>query len=305
VAATYSSRLTRFAWLSIGAALATMGLKASAWLLTGSVGFLSDAAESVVNLVAAIVALIVLQLAARPPDQEHEYGHGKAEYFAAGVEGVLIVLAAGSIAWAAIDRLRDPQELESVGIGIAVSIAAAAINLAVATVLVKEGRRHRSITLEADGRHLATDVWTSVGVVVGVAAVSLTGWEVLDPIIALLVAANIVVAGAVLVRRSTGGLMDQAVSAVDRAEVDRVLERHRSEGVQFHALRTRQSGQRAFISLHVLVPGAWTVQRGHDLLERVEEELAAAVPNASVFTHLEPVEDPVSFEDTALDRPAP
>lgn len=302
---TYSARLTRFAWLSIAAALATMGLKASAWLLTGSVGFLSDAAESVVNLVAAIVALIVLHLAAQPPDKEHEYGHGKAEYFAAGVEGVLIVLAAGSIAWAAIDRLRDPQELESVGIGIAVSIAAATINLAVASILVKEGRRYRSITLEADGRHLATDVWTSVGVVVGVAAVSLTGWEPLDPIIALLVAANIVVAGAVLLRRSTGGLMDQAVSAEDRAEVDRVLERHRSEGVQFHALRTRQSGRRAFISLHVLVPGAWTVQRGHDLLEKVEEELSAAVPNASVFTHLEPVEDPVSFEDTALDRPAP
>lgn len=282
-----------------------MGLKSSAWLLTGSVGFLSDAAESVVNLVAAIVALIVLHLAAQPPDEEHEYGHGKAEYFAAGVEGVLIVLAAGSIAWAAIDRLQDPQELESVGIGIAVSIAAAAINTAVAFVLVREGRRHRSITLEADGRHLATDVWTSVGVVVGVAAVSFTGWEVLDPIVALLVAANIIVAGAVLLRRSTGGLMDQAVSVEDRAEVDRVLDRHRADGVQFHAVRTRQSGQRAFVSLHVLVPGAWTVQRGHDLLERLEEELAAAVPNASVFTHLEPVEDPVSFEDTALDRPTP
>lgn len=281
-----------------------MGLKAAAWRVTGSVGFLSDAAESVVNLVAAIVALIVLRLAARPPDDEHEYGHGKAEYFAAGVEGVLIVLAAGSIAWAAIDRFRDPQELESAGVGIAVSLVAAAINLVVAIVLVREGRRHRSITLEADGRHLFTDVWTSAGVVVGVGAVVITGWEPLDPIVALVVAVNIVLAGVVLMRRSTGGLMDQAVSAADRAEVDRVLDGHRSEGVQFHAVRTRQSGQRAFISLHVLVPGAWTVQRGHDLLERVEQDLAAGVPNSTVFTHLEPVEDPVSFEDTALDRPS-
>lgn len=302
---TSSSRLTRFAWLSIAAALTTMALKASAWLLTGSVGFLSDAAESVVNLVAAIVALIVLRLAAQPPDEEHEYGHGKAEYFAAGVEGVLIVLAAGSIAWAAIDRLQDPQDLESVGVGIAVSVVAAAVNLAVAVVLVREGRRHRSITLEADGRHLFTDVWTSVGVIVGVAAVGITGWDRLDPIVALVVAVNVVFAGAILLRRSTGGLMDQAVSPADRAEVDRVLDAHRSDGVQFHALRTRQSGQRAFISLHVLVPGAWTVQRGHDLLERVEEDLAAVVPHSTVFTHLEPVEDPVSFADTDLDRPGP
>lgn len=296
------SRLTRLAWLSIAAALATMGLKTSAWLLTGSVGFLSDAAESVVNLVAAMVALVVLRLAAQPPDREHEYGHEKAEYFAAGVEGALIVLAAGSIGWAAIDRLRDPEDLNSVGIGIAVSMAAAAINLAVAVVLVREGRRHRSVALEADGRHLLTDVWTSVGVVVGVAAVSITGWEVLDPIVALVVAVNIVVAGAILLQRSTGGLMDRALAAGDRAQIDAVLDRHREGGVQFHAVRTRQAGRRSFISLHVLVPGAWTVQRGHDLLERVEEDLGAAVPHASVFTHLEPVEDPASFEDTSLDR---
>ena len=241
-AALHTSRLTRFAWLSIAAAVATMGLKTSAWLLTGSVGFLSDAAESVVNLVAAVVALLVLRLAAQPPDEEHEYGHEKAEYFAAGVEGALIVLAAGSIAWAALDRLRDPQELTSVGIGVAVSVVAAAINLAVAVVLVREGRRYRSITLEADGRHLLTDVWTSVGVVVGVTAVSITGWEPLDPIVALVVAVNVVAAGAVLLRRSTGGLMDRALPAADRAAIDGVLDRHRGLGVQFHAVRTRGAG---------------------------------------------------------------
>lgn len=302
VPAIAASRLARLAWLSIAAALATMGLKATAWLLTGSVGFLSDAAESVVNLVAAMIALVVLRLAAQPPDREHEYGHEKAEYFAAGVEGALILVAAGSIAWAAIDRLRDPQDLDSVGIGIAVSMAAAAINLVVAVVLVREGRRHRSITLEADGRHLLADVWTSVGVVVGVTAVSITGWEQLDPIVALAVAVNIVVVGAILLQRSTGGLMDRALPADDRAGIDAVLDRYRESGVQFHAVRTRQAGRRSFVSLHVLVPGAWTVQRGHDLLERVEEELSAAVPHASVFTHLEPVEDPASFEDTSLDR---
>jgi cation diffusion facilitator family transporter len=282
-----------------------MGLKTSAWLLTGSVGFLSDAAESVVNLVAAVVALLVLRLAAQPPDEEHEYGHGKAEYFAAGVEGALILLAAGSIAWAAIDRLLQPRDLDQVGIGVAVSAIAAAINLAVASVLVREGRRHRSITLEADGRHLFTDVWTSVGVVVGVVAVGITGWKPLDPIVALAVAVNIVVAGGVLLHRSTGGLMDRALPSGDRAGIDAVLARHREGGVQFHAIRTRQAGRLAFISLHVLVPGAWSVKRGHDLLERVEEDLRAAVPHASVFTHLEPVEDPTSFEDTALDRRGP
>lgn len=282
-----------------------MGLKTSAWLLTGSVGFLSDAAESVVNLVAAVVALGVLRLAAQPPDREHEYGHEKAEYFAAGVEGALILLAAGSIAWAAIARLRDPQHLESVGVGIGVSVAAAVINLAVALVLVREGRRHRSITLEADGRHLLTDVWTSVGVVVGVTAVSVSGWEPLDPIVALIVAVNIVATGAVLLHRSTGGLMDRALPAADRVEIDAVLDRNREGGVEYHAIRTRQAGRRSFVSLHVLVPGAWTVQRGHDFLEHLEEDLRAVVPHASVFTHLEPVEDPASFEDTSLDRWSP
>lgn len=296
--------LARFAWLSIAAALATMTLKLAAWAITGSVGLLSDAAESVVNLAAAVVALIVLRLAARPPDEEHAYGHEKAEYFAAGVEGAMILLAAASIAWVAVGRLLDPRPIEQAGVGVAVSAVASAINLAVAIVLVRAGRRYRSITLEADGRHLLTDVWTSVGVLGGIGAVALTGWDPLDPIVALAVAANIVVTGALLIQRSTGGLMDRALSAADRAAIEAVLARHRGGAVQFHAVRTRQAGRRAFVSLHVLVPGAWTVQQGHDFLEQLEAELRDSVPNATVFTHLEPVEDATSFADAGLDRRA-
>src|SRR3954454_6347589 len=204
-------RLFRLLWLSIAAAVATISLKTVAWLLTGSVGLLSDAAESVVNLVAAIVALLALRWATKPADEDHAYGHAKAEYFSAGVEGALIFVAAISIAVAAVSRLIDPQAIDDVGVGLAVSAVASAINLAVGLVLLRAGRRHRSITLEADGRHLMTDVWTSAGVIIGVAAVAVTGWERLDPIVALLVAANIVITGVGLVRRSVGGLMDRAL----------------------------------------------------------------------------------------------
>lgn len=299
---TATSDLTRFAWLSIAASLVTMALKTAAWLMTGSVGFLSDAAESVVNLVAAIVALFVLRLAAQPPDETHEYGHEKAEYFAAGIEGALILVAAVSIAWAAIGRLQNPEPLENVAVGVAVSVVASVINLTVALTLIRAGRRYRSITLEADGKHLMTDVWTSVGVIAGIIAVSITGWERLDPIIALVVAANIVFTGFVLLNRSSGGLMDRSLATPERADVEQALDRYRATGVVFHAVRTRQAGRRSFVSMHVLVPGAWTVQRGHDLLESVEADVRAVVPNATVFTHLEPVEDPASFVDDGLDR---
>ena len=295
--------LTRFAWLSIAAALVTIGLKAGAYLLTGSVGLLSDALESLVNLVAAVVALVVLAVAARPPDDDHAYGHGKAEYFSSGVEGGLIIVAAASIGYAAVGRLLSPAPLEEVGLGLAISVAASAINLAVARVLLQAGRHYHSITLEADAHHLMTDVWTSAGVVIGVALVALTGWERLDPIIALIVAANIVWSGARLLRRSVLGLLDTALPKEERAAVLDVLERFRAEqGVQFHALRTRQAAARRFVSMHVLVPGEWSVQRGHLLLEQVERAVRAALPNATVFTHLEPIEDPLSFEDQQLDR---
>lgn len=298
-------RLIRLLWLSVAAAVATIGLKSVAWLLTGSVGLLSDAAESVVNLVAAVVALGMLRWAAKPADEEHTYGHTKAEYFSAGAEGMMIFVAAVAIAWAAIDRLLNGRALEDVGIGLLVSAIASMINLAVGLLLLRTGRRYRSITLEADGKHLMTDVWTSVGVITAVAVVGLTGWQVLDPLIALVVAVNIVYVGVGLLRRSMGGLMDRALDPDQQAVIREVLAGFEQAGIGFHALRTRQSGRRAFVSMHILVPGAWSVQRGHDLAEEVEAALRRELPYAVVFTHLEPAEDPRSYEDITLDREQP
>ena len=296
------ARLFRLLWLSIAAAAATISLKVLAWSVTGSVGLLSDAAESAVNLVAAVVALLALRWAAKPADQEHAYGHAKAEYFSAGVEGSLIVVAALAIVATAVPRLIDPAPIDDVGVGLAVSAGASLINLGVGLVLLRAGRRHRSITLEADGRHLVTDVWTSAGVIAGVAAVALTDWQRLDPIIALAVAANIIFTGSSLLRRSVGGLMDRALAPEELQRIHDVLAPFEREGIRFHALRTRQAGRRAFISVHVLVPRAWTVQHGHDEVERVEAALREALPYATVFTHLEPLEDPRSYDDTQLDR---
>jgi cation diffusion facilitator family transporter len=294
--------LFRLLWLAIAAALATIALKTAAWLVTGSIGLLADAAESLVNLVAAVVALAALHWAVKPADEHHAYGHAKAEYLSAGFEGALILLAAVTIAAAAIDRLVDPQPLEDVGVGLAVTGAASLINLGVGLRLVRAGRAHRSITVEADGRHLLTDVWTSAGVVTGVALVAITGWERLDPLVALAVAANIVVTGARLLRRSAGGLMDPALDDAAQEAIDAALAPFRARGAGFHALRTRQAGRRAFVSMHVLVPGDWPVQRGHDLAEEVEAAVRARLPYVTVSTHVEPREDPRSFEDTGLDR---
>lgn len=297
-----NSSLTRFAWLSIATALVTIGLKLSAYLLTGSVGLLSDALESLVNLVAAIIALTMLTISARPPDEEHAYGHSKAEYFASGAEGSLILVAAVSIIVTAGQRLINPQPLEQIGLGLIVAVVASLINLATAQILLRAGQRYNSISLEADARHLMTDVWTSVGVLVGIGAVMLTGWERLDPLIALLVAANIIWSGVSLVRRSALGLMDTALPSEEQDAIQQILERYRQQGVQFHALRTRSAAARRFVSLHVLVPGTWTVQQGHNLLERIEADLRSQLPNVTVFTHLEPLEDSVSWQDTTLDR---
>ncbi len=295
--------LQRYAWLSIAAAVATITLKAGAYYLTGSVGLLSDALESVVNLVAAVTALAMLAVAERPPDDDHPFGHTKAEYFAGAVEGALILVAAFGIGATAIERLIHPQPLEHVGLGLAISVVASSINLGVARVLGRVGRRYGSVTLEADARHLMTDVWTTLGVLVGVAAVQLTGWLPLDPIIAILVALNIVWAGVQLIRRSATGLMDSAIPVPQRERVLQIFARFATEGAEFHSLRTRQAGQRRFISVHVLVPGEWTVQRGHDLLERIEREVREAMPGpTTVMTHLEPIEDPVSHEDREIDR---
>lgn len=298
------SSLTRFAWLSIAAAVATIVLKSGAYWLTGSVGLLSDAVESLVNLAGGVMALLMLKVAARPADDEHAYGHGKAEYFSSGVEGTLIVLAAGSIAYAAVLRLLHPKPLEEIGIGLGISVAASVINLAVALVLLRAGRRRNSITLEANAHHLLTDVWTSVGVVVAIAAVALTGWSWLDPVVALAVAANIVRTGVGIVRRSVAGLMDTALPPADLAEIAQVLQTHEDGGVRFHNLRTRQAGARKFVNFDVLVPGAWSVQRGHDRVEQIEAELRRALPGTTIFTHLEPIEDPASWSDAGLDRAA-
>ncbi|MDP1996475.1 MAG: cation diffusion facilitator family transporter [Gallionella sp.] len=297
-----STSLKRYAYLSIAAALSTILLKGIAWWMTGSVGLLSDALESFVNLAGALMALAMLSLAMEPADDNHAYGHGKAEYFSSAFEGFLILVAAVSIGYAAIERLLNPQAIESVGIGLAVSVVASLINLATARILMKVGRQHNSITLEADAHHLFTDVWTSAGVIVGVGLVWLTGWLWLDPVIALLVAANIVWTGWQLLHRSASGLMDEAIPEERVKAVKAVLEGYRRHGLDFHALRTRQAGMRAFITLHVLVPGAWTVQQGHDWLERIEADIRHAVPRAHVTTHLEPAEDPVSLSDQTLDR---
>jgi cation diffusion facilitator family transporter len=297
--------LVRFAWLSIAAAVATIALKAAAWWLTGSVGLLSDALESFVNLAAAIVTLAMLTVAARPPDEEYAYGYSKAEYFASGLEGTLILVAAVLIGIAAVGRLLAPQPLERVGIGLAVSVVASAVNFGVARVLARAGRHYRSVALEADAQHLITDVWTSAGVVIGVALVALTGWLWLDPAIAIAVAAHIVWAGVRIVRRSAVGLLDHALPEGERAAIEAALDAFRARGVEFHALRTRAAAGRSFVSMHVLVPGAWSVQRGHDVVEEIEERVRAAVPGASVFTHLEPLEDPASYRDERLDRGNP
>lgn len=295
------SSLRRYAWLSIAAAVATIGLKATAYFLTDSVGLLSDALESLVNLAAAILMLWIVGVAARPPDEDHAYGHTKAEYFAGGAEGALIVLAAGGIGWTAVDRLLSPRPLEQLGLGLAISVVASAINLGVALILLRAARRHRSIALEADGQHLMTDVWTSAGVLAGIGLVALTGWESLDPIVAILVAINILWTGYQLVRRSALGLLDTALSEGEQARLKAILDRHTGPELQFHAVRTRQAGSRQFISMHVLVPGAWSVRRGHDLLEVIEAEIRAALPGTTIETHLEPLEDPASFLDTGLD----
>ena len=294
--------LKRFAWLSIAAAIVTIGLKAIAYWLTGSVGLLSDVLESFVNLAGAMMALAMLTVAARPADEDHAYGHSKAEYFSSGVEGTLILIAAVSIGVAAYRRLLAPRALEQIGLGLEVSVAASLVNLIVALILRRAGRRHNSITLEANAQHLLTDVWTSAGVLVGVGAVAFTGWDRLDPIVAFIVAGNIVWMGVRIMRKSVLGLMDTALPVEEQNAIHKVLEPYIQDGVQCHALLTRQSGSRRFVSFHVLVPGIWTVQRGHELLESIEADIRRAIPSVTVLTHLESLSDPTSWQDTTLDR---
>ncbi len=288
--------------ISVIAAVATFLMKLVAWKLTGSVGLLSDALESLANLAAAFIALASLAVAVRPEDEEHAFGHSKAEYFAAGIEGALILLAAVAIGWTAVERFFSPHVLEQPVLGIAISVAASVVNLLVARLLLKVGRARRSVALEADAKHLMTDVWTSVVVVIGVALVAITGWWWLDPLLGLLLAFHIIAVGVRLVRDSMHGLMDSGLDPADQATIRQVLQNYAVEDIEYHALRTRRAGSLKFMSVHLLMPGAWTILRGHDLAEQLEQELRQAVAGLIVFTHLEPREDPKSWEDVKLAR---
>ncbi len=295
-------RLTRYAWLSVLTAIVIILLKVGAYWLTGSIGFLSDALESGANIIAAVITLVALTVAARPPDQEHTFGHSKAEYLSSGAEGTLILVASVVIVVQAVQRLFDPQPLAQVGLGVAVSAVAAAINFGVARVLLRAGTRHRSAALTADANHLLTDVWTSLGVIVAVVLVGLTGWLWLDPIIGLLVALQIILTGLKLMRLSINGLLDASLPADEVARVTGILDGYASRGVGYHALRTRQAGAQRFVSFHLLVPGSWSVQQGHELLEEIERDIRHQLEPVNVLGHIEPSEDPVSLEDDALFR---
>ena len=295
-------RLIRFAWLSIGTAVLTITLKVIAYTLTGSVGLLSDALESSVNLVTAVFSLIVLSIATRPPDDDHPHGHGKAEYFSSGLEGILILVAAGGIGVTAVRSYLNPQPLEQLGIGLLISIAAALCNLTTATILRRAGKRHDSITLTASSHHLMSDVYTSVGVVIGVTAVAITGWQWLDSLLALIVAAHILRSGFALVYDSSQGLMDHTLPDEEHQRIVDILDQYKAQQVYYHALRTRRSGKQRFVSVHIQVPGAWSVQQGHELLEEIERDLRLAITPVHILTHLEPLEDPVSWEDLPLNR---
>ena len=294
--------LTHFALLSVAAAVVTFLLKFVAWRLTGSVGLLSDALESLANLAAALIALASIAVAVQPEDEEHAFGHSKAEYFAAGIEGALILLAAAAIGWTAVERFFSPQALTAPAAGIAVSISASLVNLVVARVLMKVGIKRRSVALEADAKHLMTDVWTSAVVVLAVTLVALTGWWWLDPLLGLLLAFHIIATGVKLVRESLLGLMDSGLPSADMDAIRGALAKFSAEGVQYHALRTRRAAALKFMSVHLLMPGAWTISRGHDIAERLENDLRKIVPGLIVFTHMEPEEDPVSWQDVALER---
>ena len=295
-------RLSRFAWLAIIAAFATLALKLAAYLLTGSIGLLSDGVESFVNIAAALLALVVLTVAAKPADRRYEHGYEKAEYFSSGLEGGLIALAAVGIFVAAIQRMLHLKAVERIDMGMLLTLGATLINWLVARVLIRAAREHDSITLEAAARHLMTDIWTSFAVLIGIFSVKLTNWYILDPLIALGVAMRIVSSGMHLVRRSIAGLMDASLPDEERQSLERVLDGYKRHEMQWHALRTRKAGSRRFVTVHVLVPGSWSVQEGHDLLEKLEADLRTALPKVAITTHLEPAEDPVSFQDLSLDR---
>ncbi len=283
--------LERFLWLSLATAVVTVVLKAVAAILTNSVGLWSDALESTVNLLAAGVALWAMRLSAKPADHNHDFGHGKAEYLSAAVEGTLIVVAAAAIIVGAINRFINPVPLESLGVGVLLAAVASVGNLVTGLILIRAGRRHRSITLEADGKHLMTDVWTSVGVLAGIGVVAATGLVWLDPLIALAVGVNIVFTGVGLIRRSVVGLLDATLPPDEVAVIQQALEPLTDDPrVHLTDLRTRESGRQRFVQATLTVPGEWSVRRSHDLADRVEEEVGRALPGTVTFVHVEPME---------------
>lgn len=294
-------RQLRYAMLlSILAALLTLGLKYAAYVLTGSVGMLSDALESIINLLASVTAFLSLIYAAKPVDADHTYGHEKIEFFSSGLEGMLIIVAAVGIAWCAVARLLTPRELEALELGMFVSALATVVNFAVGLLLLRVGKANDSIVLEADGQHLLTDVWTSVAVLVSLGLVRLSGIAAIDPLIALLVAGNIAWTGVDLVRRSFNGLMDHALSEAEQEQARAAIAAHLESGMDFHALRTRRAGHRRFADFHLLVPGALTVQAAHDVTERIEEALKKSLPGLEVTVHIEPIEEQSAYNDSAL-----
>jgi len=283
--------------VSIAVAVCTIVLKASAWWVSGSVSLLSDALESLVNLAGAMFALMMVTIAARPPDDDHPYGHHKAEYFSSGFEGVLIFAAAAAIIWEAGHRLFDPQPVSQVGLGIALSVVSSAMNGVLAWSMLRKAKEARSMALEADARHLFTDVWTSAGVVAGLLGVLATGWLWLDPVIAMLVALNILREGWSLTRRSADGLMDQALEPDARAEIDKVLEDFRHQAIRFDHVVTRRAGQRRFVDLHMHMPAAWTLGRAAAVRTSVEQALMSAVPGLRATIQLLPLDVEAHFGD--------
>jgi cation diffusion facilitator family transporter len=288
---------TFYAWISLATSLVTISLKFAAYFMTGSVGLLSDAVEALVNIAAALVALAVLSYSAHAPDREHNFGHEKAQYFSSGIEGALVFVAAAAIVWTSVPRLLHPAPIEQVALGLTLSVLASVANALCAWIMLRAARVHRSITLEADARHLLTDVWTTAGVVAGVLLVQATDILRLDPIIAIAIAIRILWTGADLMSRSFHGLMDRAIPDADRAVIVEVLERLHHQGADYHALRTRESGAKSFVDVHVLVPGRMSVQDAHDLAESLENEIRGRLPHVEVLTHLEPLEDPKSWDD--------
>ena len=298
--------LAKFLYLSVAAAIVTILLKFYAYHVTGSMGFLSDALESFVNLFAALFALIMLKVSQKPADDGHVFGHSKAEYFSSATEGALILIAAFSIIRTAIPRIVEPAPIENINTGLLFSLLASMVNLVVGFTLIKNGKKSKSLVLEADGRHLMTDVWTSVGVIVGILLVKFTGWLIIDPIIAILVALNIIYAGYKLISRSASDLMDATIPAEDLEKVILYLDSLKVNEIEYHSLLTRVAGQRKFISMHLLVPGEWSVKEGHDWADKVEETIIGLFNEpVTVSTHIEPVDDPASMEDIGIDRVMP